>query len=325
MVIRRLLLVLLAAALLASPAGAATRIVRGMRAAPIDARGVDGSTPVALEDWRGRMLLLVFFGTSCPHCKASVARLDEIARRHGDAGVDVLGVSPDPAKAIARFAAEQRAAHGLAQVPKDALRAYGVTTYPHALLIGPHGRVLWQGTPKRLSDRVLTAYLAHVRIAPEAPAAFAAVEADRRAGRYGAVAQALERQRACRRLDRASCRYVLDTLAWVAWHQEASLAAAADDEVRGRWAAAVRTYDELRAAYPDTTTAKTAAARRTRILADEARARAVAGWHALEEARRAGRWKPLETQRALLERMAAAHPGTEAAAEARALLEALAP
>ncbi len=324
MVIVRTLLVLALGACLVAPAAAETRITRGMRAAPIDARSADDTRAVRLADHRGRMLLLSFFGTQCPHCKAAVPRLNAIAARDASRGLDVLAVSPDPGKALARFARDQRVTHDLARVPKDALRVYGVTTYPHGVLIGPDGRVLWQGTLPRLTDRVLDAYRARVRIAPSAPATFAAVEADRRAGRYGAVERALARHRACRRLDRATCRYVLDTLAWIDWQRTAALAAAQGDEARERWGSAVRTYDELIAAYPDSATAREAAARRTRLLADAARAREVAAAHALDAARRAGRWKPRGTQRALLERMAEAHAGTRAAREARALATQLA-
>jgi hypothetical protein len=179
---------------------------------------------------------------------------------------------------------------------------------------------MWRGKLERLTDRVLEAYLGRVRIVPTAPLAFAAVEADRRAGHYASVESALDELRACRRIDRASCRYVLDTLAWIAWHKTVTPAAAAEDEARGRWPSAVTAYDAIAAAYPGTTLANEAIAARARILADETRARNVRASHALQMARRAVRWSPRAEQLARLEAFLAAHPGTKAAAEAKALL-----
>ena len=319
---RRLLLTacFLGAALLPSMAGAETRVTRGMRAPPIDARAIGDDTPVPLAAYRGRMLLLQLFGTDCPHCKREVPRMNAIAESYAPRGIDVLALTPDDAPAIRRFAREQKVRYAIARIDTDVLRRYGVKRYPHGVLVGPDGRVLWQGRPDRMTDRVLDAYLGRVRIAPSAPATFAKVEADRRAGRYGAVEAALDRLRACRRIDRATCRYVLDTLAWVDWHREAALAAARSDEERGRFASALRTYEELAVAYAGTPTAREAETRRKAILADPQRARQVAGMQALRDARRAGRWKPPATKRTLLEAVVRMHAGTRGASEAKALL-----
>ncbi|MGE0190787.1 MAG: peroxiredoxin family protein [Planctomycetota bacterium] len=299
---------------------AEARIARGMRAAPLDARTADGAAPIRLSDRLGRTVLLSFFGTACPHCRRAVPRLNELAARGAPLGVDVLGVTPDSGAELARFVQGEGVRHEVALVPMDALRWYGVTTYPHGVLVGPEGRVLWQGPLDRMTDRVLEAYVARVRTAPAAPAQFALVDAERRAGRYAAVAQALERHRRCERLDSLACRYVLDTLAWIEWFAEVSLAGASADEQAGRWGSAVRTYEELEAAYAGAAVERDARAARERVLADPTRAREARASHALDEARRAGRWQSTPIAREHLQRMAQAHPGTQAAAEAADLL-----
>lgn len=313
-------------ALLLTPlATAKAAATRGMWAPEIDARATAGDAPVLLESLRGRMVLLEFFGTDCPHCQRAVPRMNQLHARFGPRGLTLLGLSPDSPSKITAFAHRHGVRHPLARAPMDALRVYSITNYPQGVLVGPEGRILWRGQLERLTDRVLEAYLGRVRIAPQAPVAFAAVEADRRAGRYGAVASALDKLRACRQIDRASCRYVLDTLAWVAWHKAGVVAAAGKDEARGRWASAVSAYDAIATAYPGTELATQAAAARARILSDETRARNVRAAHALTAARRAGRWEVRARQLERLQAVARDHAGTKAGSEARALIARLTP
>ena len=317
---------LLAVAVVALPAPAtAGAPVRGMWAPALDARSPRDEAPVELTQWRGRMVLLAFFGTGCPHCRALVPRLNALQETFAAKGLTLVALSPDPPAEIRGFAKRERLTPVAARVPVDTLRCYDVRTYPLGVLVGPAGRILFRGRFERLSDRVLTAYLERVRIVPSPPPAFAAVEADRQAGRLGAVEAALRRHQACGRLDARSCRYVRDTLAWLDWQRTRAEEAAREDEARARWASAVRAYEELGAAYPAAARATEWAAARARLLSDPIRAREIRAAQALDQARRAGRWQPRDAQRQRLLAMVRAHPDTAAAEEARALLELLSP
>jgi thiol-disulfide isomerase/thioredoxin len=312
----------LAVLLLGRPA-AAGPVVRGARAAEIDARDVDDGRAVSLHDHRGRALLLAFVGTACPHCQRLVPRLDDIAARHAAAGLDVLVVTPDARTDALAFRRDRHLLPRLALVPPDTLRAYAVDAYPLGVLVAPDGRVLFRGDPARLTDRVLKVYLSRVRILPRAPPAFVAQAAALRAGRYGAVGRDLERLRACPGLDVADCRFVRDALAWIAWQRQGAWAHASEDERRGRWAMAWETYGEIESAHAGTEDAARAARARAALAADPARARAIRADLALERARRAGRWQPAKTAAALLRVVVHEHPGSEAAAEAARLIAVL--
>ena len=102
----------------------------------------------------------------------------------------------------------------------DALRQYTVKDYPLGLLISPDGRVLWRGTLERLSDRVIDAYRARVRLLPPVPRSCADVGAALQAGRYGEVERALEPRRACRPSADPDCVFVQEALGYVAWLRE---------------------------------------------------------------------------------------------------------
>ena len=312
-------LCLLASLGLRTPAARAS-VVRGMPAPEIDARAVDSDASVLLQGLRGRCVLLEFFGTECPHCLRLAPRMNELHARYASRGLTVLGVSSDSPASIARFVREQGVRHAVARVVLDVLRAYEVTSYPLGLLIAPDGRVLWRGSFDRLTDRVLDAYLARVRVLPDVPPSFAYLQTRLAAEAYGAVERDLDRLRACRRLDERDCAFVLATLAWIDWQRQQAWAHAAEDERQGRWMDAHETYAALEVSYAGTETATRAQAARGRLLLEAGRAREIRAWLALERARRAGRWQPSERARSLLEAVASQHPGTTAAGEASALI-----
>jgi thiol-disulfide isomerase/thioredoxin len=64
--------------------------------------------PVALADFRGRVVCLDFWASWCAPCKAALPALDALARRHAEAGLAVLAVNIDTDRAAAeRFLVER--------------------------------------------------------------------------------------------------------------------------------------------------------------------------------------------------------------------------
>ena len=324
MVMRRPRLWMLAAAatvMLGGPAPVgATPITRGTRAPELDARDITTNRNVVLGALRGRMVLLEYFGTACPHCQGMVPRLNSIHDRYRARGLVVLGLTPDSRDKTLRFRRAYEVRHALATAPMDTLREYGVKEYPLGFLISPDGRVLWRGRMERLTDRVLNVYLQRVKILPSAPPAFTLVRDALRTQRFGEAESSLERLRSCAGIDDASCRFVLGTLDWITWHKERAFTRAREDERRGRWHMAFESYAELEISYAGSDTAAGAAEAKARLLSDATRAREIRSGAALTQARRLGRWQPVSRQRELLRPIVAEFPGTAAAREAARLL-----
>ena len=76
-------------------------------AGEIDAAGLRA----ALAREKGRVVLLNFWATWCVPCREEFPDLSKLQRRHGPAGLQVIGVSTDFAKeraAVTKFLADQR-------------------------------------------------------------------------------------------------------------------------------------------------------------------------------------------------------------------------
>jgi thiol-disulfide isomerase/thioredoxin len=101
--------------------------------------------PVALADFRGRVVCLDFWASWCAPCKAALPALDALARRHADAGLAVLAVDIDTDRAAAeRFVAERLpdSAMTLLRDPGgDLMKRFGASGMPALYVLDRDGAV----------------------------------------------------------------------------------------------------------------------------------------------------------------------------------------
>ena len=84
--------------------------------------------PVSLSDYRGRRVIVYFYpAASTPGCTKQACDFRDSLADLGDAGLDVLGISPDKPDKLAKFRDEGGVTFPLLSDPnKEVLTAWGV-------------------------------------------------------------------------------------------------------------------------------------------------------------------------------------------------------
>lgn len=136
------------------PPPSTVRLQAGDEAPDFTLPDADGR-PVSLADYRGRRLIVyVYPAASTPGCTTQACDFRDSLDALAAAGLAVVGVSPDPPEALARFRDEQHLTFPLLSDPeRRMLQAYGAwgekTAYGRrsvgvlrsTFVVGPDGRV----------------------------------------------------------------------------------------------------------------------------------------------------------------------------------------
>ena len=141
----------LAATLTLSPQALAADL--GDAAKPLQiAEWVKGK-PVDLAAAKGKQIVVVeFWATWCPPCRASIPHLTEMQKKFKD--IAFVGVSDEDVSTVKKFVAKMgdKMDYTVA-VDKDKktgeayMGAFGIDSIPHAFIVDKAGRIVWQGHP----------------------------------------------------------------------------------------------------------------------------------------------------------------------------------
>ncbi|MFO0933270.1 MAG: TlpA disulfide reductase family protein [Planctomycetota bacterium] len=313
---------LLAALLVAVLAPAAARAERepGRRAPDLRATAtLLAPAPLSMDGLRGRLVLLVFFKPDCPHCRASVPALNALERDGFARGLRVVGASRDPRAAVEAFVRDLGVEFPVALVDTEVLRDYEVSGFPSAFLVAPDGRIVWTGAPAAITADELDRRLSATPPWPDVPATFQPLLVALRADRWGEAAAGFGVCSAPGACDATTAAAAAAMLRWIDRAAAGQLAAAEADLARGDPYEAWRALDRLARGFGDRGVGPRAARRVAELLADPGRAREIAAGRDLEAARGVLAADGRGAGVAALDRVAAAHPGTDAGAAAAAL------
>ena len=112
----------------------------GPAAPSLKLENLDGS-PLALRDFEGKPLWIVFWKTACEPCEAEAADVAAAYAAHRDSGLILLGIDVwDTAAVVHDYAADHELAYPIAIDPSAAfMDAYGVWGAPTHYFIGSDG------------------------------------------------------------------------------------------------------------------------------------------------------------------------------------------
>jgi len=121
-----------------------TNLFNEFKAPEFALKNTTGDT-VKLSDYKGKIVLIDFWGTWCPPCRRMIPVLSSFVNKCSKEGVVLLGIhsagnSPGPA-AIDDFAGKMGVNYTMLLGTRENESAYGVKSFPTLLLIGRDGIV----------------------------------------------------------------------------------------------------------------------------------------------------------------------------------------
>jgi len=102
-----------------------------------------GGPEWSLEDQRGSVVLLNFWATWCPPCRAETPDLVTLQQTYGPRGLRIVGISmdDDPAKVVPPFAAEYRIPYPMLIANENMPFGGAIAALPTSMLVDAQGRV----------------------------------------------------------------------------------------------------------------------------------------------------------------------------------------
>jgi thiol-disulfide isomerase/thioredoxin len=113
----------------------------------------------------GHPLLIEFWATWCPPCRASIAHLNDLDKKYHDRGLEIVGISDESNAVVEHFRARTPMHYAVALDADQKLATeFQVQTIPQAWLFDKDGRIVWPGHPMQLDEQTIA------RVLPAQPA-----------------------------------------------------------------------------------------------------------------------------------------------------------
>jgi peroxiredoxin len=138
---RQWLIVAITAAL--SAAANAGQIAPNMPAPGFSLKDLGGK-PVTLDSYRGKVVILNFWATWCPPCRAEIPDFVDVYNANKVKGLEIIGVSVDtiPAAQVLTFVQKYKITYPVAMFSKKIVGDYGpIDAIPTTFIIDKTGRV----------------------------------------------------------------------------------------------------------------------------------------------------------------------------------------
>ena len=126
----------------------------GKEAPEIQAQYWLNAPALALQGLRGKIVVVEFWATWCPPCRASIPHLVEMNHKFAAQGVVFISLTDEDRKTVEPFAREMKMDYAVGGGSKTS-GAYGVRGIPRAFIVDPSGTVAWEGHPMAGLDRAL--------------------------------------------------------------------------------------------------------------------------------------------------------------------------
>jgi thiol-disulfide isomerase/thioredoxin len=104
-------------------------------------------------DVAGKPMILEFWATWCPPCRASIPHLNEVYKKYKDKGLVIVGVTDEDNQTIRKFTKSVPIDYFPATDRDGKLsNSFGIQGIPHAMLVNKSGEIVWEGHPMTLKE-----------------------------------------------------------------------------------------------------------------------------------------------------------------------------
>jgi thiol-disulfide isomerase/thioredoxin len=98
----------------------------------------------SLSEYRGKVVVMDFWATWCPPCRAAMPGIQKVHEKYKAKGVVVLGMDCWESGDAPGYMKENGITYGLIMKADEAAKAYGVSGIPTLYVIGPDGKVAYR-------------------------------------------------------------------------------------------------------------------------------------------------------------------------------------
>lgn len=132
----------------------------------------DGRTSVA--DYKGEVLFVERFATWCGPCVGQMPHLSKLTEEYGSKGFHAISITDEPRDTVLKFLTQLNVTPiAYTMGCGGGAEAYPASGIPKGFLIGVDGKVIWEGHPGDLSNKLIEEELKKVKVTDEMRAAAA--------------------------------------------------------------------------------------------------------------------------------------------------------
>ncbi len=124
--------------------GATNPLGIGAPAADWTLKDSDGKD-VSLKDFRGKVVLMDFWATWCPPCRAAMPGIQAIHEKYADKGVVVIGMNMSESGDAPGYMRKNKFTYKLVLNAEGVAPKYGVSGIPHFAVVAPDGTIAHAG------------------------------------------------------------------------------------------------------------------------------------------------------------------------------------
>jgi thiol-disulfide isomerase/thioredoxin len=117
--------------------------------------------PIKIADLTGKLIVVEFWATWCPPCRASIPHLKKMNDEYKDKGLVLISLTQEPMDKVEGFAKKAGMDWAVGTGSKSG-SDYGVQGIPHAFIV-KDGKIAWRGHPMSGLDEEVKKHIATLK------------------------------------------------------------------------------------------------------------------------------------------------------------------